>query len=745
MKTPSVSPSQPRAPKAEGLDPSAPAEQPKLQGVRAAEVGVERVSVPRARMEPVDLSTAGRIAALPVGPASSSAEGLESLLDTIWARRENLSLQPSHTMVYRLSGLEVPAESAVPLLPFLDDVKTLARSLPPSCEAGTTSLGATRVDLVKGLERAQQGELPGTGLSKLEWGRFRFHRKSWDAAAGLTRTYVNTKPGEGFSWAKRLVEAVLTQPAKFPGVELVDLAGPGAACRPDDVTVLTSSKEGRIALHAFLTSEAERRPESLEQEIIPGAEGVRPGVSWGEEPPLERYPGRTFRSVRARVLFETLKETLAEDGDRAALGARVKARLVEAGIDPEQPHRNLPSPGLRDAELQPLPGVVRAEPGVYTAKIMGFEGPVEVEVVVTPEVAARLQKQRKMAFVPEEGRIGFMEPDRTRDPPRQTVREWYALTHRTDQAYKIETGSSGPTLLARDEEGAFYVPRRVKLMVSDHPTRPFEAVCSGVAERAQRTPEPVAPLVKRFIEPDRALASVARAAARIEHYLGSGTEIASAVPLEEGVNGKAIVRFTNGAMGLWKPSSAEFPELMRAQLDPDHFARREAFAYEVSKALGHLGRVPPTLYREVGGEPGALMALVRDSEAGLFSEDLDAFLAEPEAPAYREIALLDHVLGALDRHHGNILFVKNNVIAVDHGVCLPRRHGDQGAHQYLLAAELTLSESERARIEGALAGRQALETKARALGINEQAVTLMFERMAGLLETGRVNHAWRTA
>lgn len=679
------------------------------------------------------------------GPKSiASKDSFSRLLDELWDRRRDLQLQPQHTMVYRMSGLEVPEESPVKLLPFCAELKQIVDALPPWLEAGSKALGATRVDVSKGLKEAAAGNMKGLALSKLDWGRFRFHSKTFDPTAQQSRIFLNTRPEDALKWTRWLVDEVLAQPKKFPGVDIVEVSGPGGATRADDVTILVSSEEGRQKLLEWIGAKAEAHPETLEKQTIPGAEGIRPGVSWGAEPDVTRYPGESFRSLRARVMFNALIDTVSSGGDRAALGTRAAELMKEAGLDPQAPHLNGPSTKHSTASVVPLQGAVVPEAGIYVATVDAFGKKVAVEIEVTPEVAATLKKQKKLAFIPSEGTIALTEVDATRDPPRQVIKSAFSITHSADQRYKIEMGEAGPRLLAYDAESkAFYVPQRVKL-VPNTAFRPFTAVPVGEISEERKASEPLHLLVRRFVEPQRKPEDVAGAAAKIEKYLSDpNVTVVSSIPLEEGVNGKAIVKLSNGAVALWKPSNAEFPELMRPHLDPDHFARREAFAYQVSKAMGHLGRVPPAVYRELEGQPGALIALVRSSEAGVFSDSLAPLLEDHQSQAYRSIALLDHVLGSLDRHHGNVLFTSGNALAIDHGLTLPRRHGDQGAHQFLFDHDFTLNSSEQEQLSGLLAAKKELTEQGLALGIHPKSLALMFERAEKFAASGAVSSYWR--
>jgi len=692
----------------------------------------------------VDCKNAAPITIPQIQPTPST-ESFTKLIDELWSRRGDLALQPKHTMVYRLSGLEVPECSDLAPKPFFQTLKGLVDSLPPYVEAGTRSIGATKVDLSKGLGAAIDGALSQQDFAKLEWGTFRFHAKSFDPTAAQDRVFINTRPKEALTWTRWLVDEVLANPKQFPGVDVVEVAGPASAARADDLMVLTSSAEGRDKLLAWIEAKAKKNPETLESAVIPGAQSPRPGVSWGQEPDAARYPGESFRSVRARVIFNALLDS-EPTNDKKVFAAAVRANMKEAGLDPDAPHANIA--GTKPSTtVVGIEGAVAPKAGtIYPVLVDAWGTKVTVDLEVTPKVADLLAKRKNLAFLPDTGQIAQIEIDRTRDPPQQVIKAAFSLTHSADQRYKIEMGEAGPALLAYDDDKkAFYVPKKVKLVPSTN-GRMFGVEPVGIAADQTKATEPLHKLVRQFVEPNRTEAEVAQAAAKIEKYLSDpNVTVVSSIPLEEGVNGKAIVKLSNGAVAMWKPSNAEYPEVMRPNLEPDHYARREAFAYQVSKTMSHLGRVPPAIYRDLNGQPGALIALVRNSEAGVFSDDLAPLLKDTQSTPYRSIALLDHVLGSLDRHHGNVLFTSGNCLAIDHGICMPNQHGDQGGHTFLFDADMKLTSGESMRVDALLAAKTAIVQTGQALGIHADAINLMFSRAETFKSAGEVTSYWRTA
>ena len=722
---------------------------------RPSRIGIGARSAPT--MEQRDLRRQGAIggpeAAVrgiePIDPAAgwtpvTSSDGLKRLIEDVWSHRHELGLQPSHAMIYRLSGLEAPAESGLEAPEFYRNLADIIDDLPPTIDAGAPSKGSGRADVLAVLRQASEQTLIPNQEAKLRWGQVRLNRRDFDPDLQRDRIFINTQPGSALTWTKWLADEVLARPDAFEGVDLVEVSGPGAVCRPDDVMVLVSSSDGREKLLEWIHDKARRFPETLDDGVIPGAQGVRPGVSWGADPDPARYAAENFRSLRARVLFRAIEASLEAGDDHAGFEARVQSALAEAGISPEAPHTNHSVAFDPDAKPRPIPGAVSPEPGRYEIEVDAFGERVKATIVIDDAASKSFKKQRNLAFIPERGLFAKTEVDQTKIPPETRIRSEYPITYASDLRYKIEHGAKPPALVEyAPQEDAFYVPSVVRLRPGSG-MRLYEIEVEGAASERRKPSEPLQHLMRRFLEAPSEKAA-ASAATRMEKYLADETAtIVSAVPIEEGVNGKAIVQLSNGAVALWKPSAAEYPEPMRGNIDPDHFARREALAYEVSRALGHAGRVPPTVYRNLGDSPGALIAIVRGTEPGMFSPQLDRLLSNPAAADYREIALLDHVLGGLDRHHGNVLFKGSRAIAIDHGLCLPRKHGPQGAHMFLFDADFVLSDVERGRLEQLRSEKPRLVALANELGIDRQAIDRMFERIDTMIESGEVTSRWRS-
>lgn len=213
-----------------------------------------------------------------------------------------------------------------------------------------------------------------------------------------------------------------------------------------------------------------------------------------------------------------------------------------------------------------------------------------------------------------------------------------------------------------------------------------------------------------------------------------------------GINGSFVLELSNGAKAVWKPSAAEHMKQMRDCIEGDHQARREAAAFLVDGWLGHLARVPPTLYREVEGEAGALMAFVEGKPAASERREANSPPRRSDGPEYedyRRIAIFDHVIGNLDRHSGNWL-VKNDgaLVPIDHGIAFPLHNGAPGHHKFAFYRPLKLRESELAALRNLLDHREQVAAQLEPL-LAQESVHAMFERVDVMVAKGTTDHGWR--
>lgn len=214
-----------------------------------------------------------------------------------------------------------------------------------------------------------------------------------------------------------------------------------------------------------------------------------------------------------------------------------------------------------------------------------------------------------------------------------------------------------------------------------------------------------------------------------------------------GINGSFILEMSNGAKGVWKPSASEYMKQLRDCVEEDHQARREAAAYIVDSWMGHLAKVPPTVYREVEGQAGAFMEFVDGKPPDLYSPKRDASVplrsAGPQFDDYRRVAIFDHVIGNLDRHSANWMVQKEGeLIPIDHGLAFPLKNGTPGAHKFYFNKPLQLRPEEREALQNLVQNRRSAELELAPL-LAPEAIASMFERVETMLQKGTTDNGWR--
>lgn len=214
--------------------------------------------------------------------------------------------------------------------------------------------------------------------------------------------------------------------------------------------------------------------------------------------------------------------------------------------------------------------------------------------------------------------------------------------------------------------------------------------------------------------------------------------------LGTGINQSFIVTLSNGVKGIFKPGAGETQEKLREQLEENHQSKREEAAYLVDKAMGHLGRIPPVVSREIDGQQGILMAFIPDSKpADSKNRAAKKLLKDPEHPDYHRIAVLDNVIGNLDRHTGNWMLTRGgNAVPIDHGLSFPLQNRDQGYTNFDFEVRVMLNSADHEALSQLRDNREELQEKLAPL-LDREAVKGMFWRVDRLLQDGFTWNGWR--
>lgn len=676
----------------------------------------------------------------------SAYQQLQPLVKTLWERRDDIAMQPHTGAAWLAISAKGPPER-VEFTPrtYVRELVNIARRRPDN--AVTSSRLSKNVEALQ--EQVKNAEEAGQGWARIARDTLHFHRADADPQAAKEQVFLQVPPEFVPQLMAALVPEVIDSRRAFPGVLGCRVASPFWPA-PGNVVLSTQGGEDTERVLSWLAKLHQAQPTWFGQETPPLSEPRRPGIAVGQVPPRDRYPDETFESLRAQVLHSVACEGSERQLGAEAFSALFDARWREAGLDPMAPHRNLQAVQAMDKAVIPLPGAVPVTAGILKVEVPGFEAPQmhAVELQISPEVAATLGRRKDVRFLPKQGQFVRVDIDRTRNPPRERIVRQFSAAFVDDTRYRLDFGTLPPPYVHFDRATqSYHIPTKVTF--APPPKGRYGNYVLQVQTSPERAsldkPQP-ALLIDKLNDVEVQGEKLAKVMQRIEGYVADpDAQRTQRVTLEEGTNGVSVVSLSNRAAGVWKPTAAEYPEQARVHLEPDHQARREAFAYFISKNLGHLGRVPPTVYREIDGDSGAYCALSRGTLPGTHCARLEQILADPQDPAYRDMAVFDCVIGNLDRHSGNILLGGGTVLAIDHGLAFPLEHGAQGEMNFLFSEPVALSAEHRQNIAALLERAPELRAEAQRLQMHPDAVNRMLERMQRMLQLGRTYDGWRSA
>ena len=135
-----------------------------------------------------------------------------------------------------------------------------------------------------------------------------------------------------------------------------------------------------------------------------------------------------------------------------------------------------------------------------------------------------------------------------------------------------------------------------------------------------------------------------------------------------GANASHIITLADGGKAVFKPRAGEAAGL-RGSVNGRYYAR-EAAASDVAELVGMHDMVPATVIKRVDGKVGSAQKFASGAtDACLFKlkEALDGNKDVARAAAY------DHLIGNLDRSHGNWMLKEGKMILIDNGLSFPNR------------------------------------------------------------------------
>ncbi|MDP2342338.1 MAG: T3SS effector HopA1 family protein [Deltaproteobacteria bacterium] len=310
----------------------------------AASTQGHQAPITQPQSKPTASSSASAAAVSSIGPRSSRTS-LDLVLDTVWKERPKfLAGQLSvYSDVYN-----AVLESNVLTQPkgkFLADIAGVAASRPKGHTSNTQGFGGSGDGITPMVDAWKAGQMPTEGqfsAKRLEGTFFRFERgPQWQPETIKQRVYLNAAADRATSVMKFVVQQIIDNPQKFPGVEMAKLSGPGAVGgRCENIVIYTSGDEAsKRVLDAVAAYQAQHASHFMIG--VPAfTEQVSPGVATGDEPAIGGGQ-MSFGSLRAGVIESALKEADKNGLDRAGFGRLVDEKLRRSQVDPSRPHKNL--------------------------------------------------------------------------------------------------------------------------------------------------------------------------------------------------------------------------------------------------------------------------------------------------------------------------------------------------------------------------------------------------------------------
>lgn len=279
-------------------------------------------------------------------PVRSSKQSLEQVLDTVWNDKASFlsGAKDVYSAVYNAVAEANPLSKSK--VQMLDEIAGIAAGRPAGFTSNTQSFGGGGGDHIKGVvEMYKSGQMPATGpiaASKLEGTFFRFERgPQWQPEKISQRVYLNASADHATSLMKFVVAQILDNPAKFPGVEMTKLSGPGAVGdRSENIVIYTHGDDASKRVLDAIEGYKAQHPTHFKSGVPAFTEQVAPGVATGDEPAIGKG-SVSFGSLRSSVIEGALEQAHKRGLDRQGFGKLVAEGLLRSQVDPQRPHKNL--------------------------------------------------------------------------------------------------------------------------------------------------------------------------------------------------------------------------------------------------------------------------------------------------------------------------------------------------------------------------------------------------------------------
>jgi RHS repeat-associated protein len=264
---------------------------------------------------------------------------LEEFADRVWKDRDQLAGRGDRPIYRMYNQTDEANPLGVANDDYLNRIGRIARERPAGTVSNPQGLYGPTDDI---LANRAAGQLDPSVASRLDNTFYRFERANWKPEAVTERVYVNASADHAPQMMNGIVKKILDDPASYPGVEMAKISGPGAVGgRAENIVIYTTGPEASERVLRTLREVQQKYPQYFQNTTPALTERVAPGISRGAEPTA--YAGQeSFGSIRAKAVSEALEKTTRAGGDRAAFLRNLDESFRRYGIDPDNPHRNLP-------------------------------------------------------------------------------------------------------------------------------------------------------------------------------------------------------------------------------------------------------------------------------------------------------------------------------------------------------------------------------------------------------------------
>jgi hypothetical protein len=255
--------------------------------------------------------------------AGTSRASLMTLLRRVWQNRQTAAR--SNQAVYRMySGLDEgvsPFASQAERAAYNRLVATIEQNRPP------------------GAYSSLQGAPHDPSFLQFFRSGIRPERISFLARE---RVYLNVTPEGAPGAMEEVVRQVVDNAGRFPGVLEAKIAMASQIGRRSEAIVIYCENTESASRVLTYVRGMQQEPNLFVPRTPAMTEPVAPGISVGQEP-VTRSLGSSFGDVRSNLITRALRNSLAQGDDEAAFIGRVLDTFRRNGIDPDQPHLNLPA------------------------------------------------------------------------------------------------------------------------------------------------------------------------------------------------------------------------------------------------------------------------------------------------------------------------------------------------------------------------------------------------------------------